>query len=228
MMGDWRLVRMGGYFAIIVGLMQLVGNGLHPPIPTDTGEALTVIASTSYWTIIHIVITISYFMFIPFVLGASAAFRDQNSPYILVAKFLVIVGAGIGAAQIMTHLTFFKYLADQYALGDPALRQNIIFTYESFWPYSVVMEIAHLVAIFVAVVLFGMELMKDDVLPRWLAWLGVVAGVVATVGILAAKIVFHTDIIFGIALVPLVVWILAVGVNLLRLKPSVQPAMAGD
>lgn len=228
MRGDWRLVRMGGYFAIIVGLMQLVGNGLHPPIPTDTGEALTVIASTSYWTIIHVVITISYFLFIPFVLGASAAFRDQNSPYIQVAKFLVIVGSGIGAAQIMTHLTFFKYLADQYMLGDPALQQNIIFTYEAFWPYSVALEIAHLVAIFVAVLLFGMELMQDDVLPRWLAWLGVIAGAVATVGILAAKIVFHTDIIFGIALVPLVVWILAVGVNLLRLKPPVQPAAVGD
>ena len=228
MTGDWRLVRMGGYFAIIVGLMQLVGNGLHPPIPTDTSEALTVIASTSYWMIIHVIITISYFLFIPFVLGASAAFRDQNSPYIQVAKFLVIVGSGIGAAQIMTHLTFFKYLADQYMFGDPALQQNIIFSYESFWPYSVALEIAHLVAIFVAVLLFGMELMKDDVLPRWLAWLGVVAGSVATVGILAAKIVFHTDIIFGIALVPLVVWILAVGVNLLRLKPRVQPAMAGD
>lgn len=228
MMGDWRLVRMGGYFAIIVGLMQLVGNGLHPPIPTDTSAALNVISSTSYWTIIHVVITISYFMFIPFVLGASAAFRDQNSPFILVAKFLVIVGAGLGAAQILTHLTFFKYLADQYALGDPAIQQNTIFTYESFWPYSVALEIAHLVAIFMAVLLFGVELLKDDVLPRWLAYLGIFAGAGATIGILASKIVFHTDIIFGVSLVPLVIWILAVGVNLLRLKPPVQPVAVGD
>ncbi|KXK52351.1 MAG: DUF4386 family protein [Chloroflexi bacterium] len=226
-MVNMRLVRMGGYFAIIVGLMQLVGNGLHPPIPADTVEALGVIAGLSYWIPIHVVISMSYFMFIPFVLGAAAAFKDQGSPFIIVAKYLVIVGAGLGAAQILTHLTYFKYLADQYALADPALQQNIIFSYESFWPYNVALEIAHLVAIFVAVSLFGMELLRDDVLPRWLAWLGIAAGIAATVGILAGKIIFNNDIVFGVSLPPLLIWILAVGVNLLRLKPPAS-ASAGD
>jgi hypothetical protein len=227
-MGDWRLVRMGGYFAIIVGLMQIVGNGLHPPIPTDTVAALNVIASTNLWVVIHVLISISYFMFIPFVIGAAAAFKDRNSPFILTGKMLVIVGAGIGAAQILTHLTFFKYLADQYVVtADPVLQQNIIFTYEAFWPYAVALEIAHLVAIFVAVTLFGIALLNEDILPRWLAWLGIGAGVFATFGIVSSKVIFDNDIVFGVSLLPLVIWILAIGVNLLRLKPAPQPAVEG-
>jgi hypothetical protein len=225
-MNDWRLIRMGGYFAIIVGLMQLVGNGLHPPIPADTAAALTVIATTNLWIVIHVIITVSYFMFIPFAIGASALFKDHNSPYIAVARALVFVGAGLGAAQILTHLTFFKFLADQYITGDPTLQQNIVFTFEAFWPYNVALEIAHLVAIFIAVLLFGLALLQESVLPRWLAWLGVAGGALATIGILASKLILHNDLIFGLTLVPLVVWILAVGVNILRLKPAPQVAAA--
>jgi hypothetical protein len=221
-MGDIRLIRMGGYFALIVGVIQIVGNALHPPIPTDTVEALETITATGHWTIIHVAICISYFMFIPFVIGASAAFKDRSSPLVRVATPMVIVGAGIGAAQILTHLTYFSYLAEQYATGDPVVQQMVIFNYEVFWPYNVALEVAHLAAIFIAVILYGIAILREDVFPRWLGWVGIIAGLIATAGIVIGKAVLDMDLLFGISLIPLVLWILAVGVHLLRLQPESQ------
>jgi hypothetical protein len=222
-MTDNRLVRVGGYFALIVAVMQVVGNALHPPIPDGTVDALTVIHNTALWIPVHVIITISYFMFIPFVIGASAAFQDKNSPLILAAKALVIAGATIGAVQILTHLTYFKYLADTYfGTSDAALQQMITFNYEAFWPYAVALEIAHLCAIFISVSLFGIAMLSDSQFARWMAYTGIAGGLIATFGILSSKIIFNNDIIFGVSLLPLVIWIFAVGLRLLRLSPASQ------
>lgn len=226
-MNDSRLVRVGGYFALIVAVMQVIGNGLHPPIPDPTVEALTVIHNTTYWVPVHVIITISYFMFIPFVIGASAAFQDKGSPLVLAAKALVIAGATIGAVQILTHLTYFKYLADTYfTTADPAIQQMVVFNYEAFWPYAVALEIAHLCAIFISVSLFGIVMLSDNQFARWMAYTGIAGGAIATLGILSSKIIFNNDIIFGVSLLPLVIWIFAVGLRLLRLTPTIQKAEA--
>jgi hypothetical protein len=218
-MGDIRLIRLGGYFALLVAAIQLVGNGLHPPIPSDPVEALEIIHHTGHWAIIHIAVCISYFLFIPFVIGASAAFTDRRSPLVRTATPLVIVGAGIGAAQILTHLTLFSYLAEQYATADADGQQMIIFLYEAFWPYNVALEVAHLEAIFIAVILYGVALLNEDAFPRWQAWLGIGAGLVASAGILIGKAILDNDILFGVSLLPLIVWIVAIGITLLRLQP---------
>jgi hypothetical protein len=234
-MGDPRLIKVGGIFALIVAVMQIVGNALHPPIPTVTADALQVIASTTYWVAVHLIITISYFLFIPFIIGASAAFKDRQSPLVRIGTSFVIVGAALGAAQITTHLTIFKIFADNYvATSDPAAKQNIAFLYEAFWPYSVALEMAHLILIFIAAILFGVAILQEDVFPRWLGWLGIISGGIANVGILVGKLVVHSlvgDIIFAAGLVPLVLWIIGIGIYLLRLQPSpqtttVQPAPA--
>lgn len=226
-MSDMRLIKVGGYFALIVAVMQIIGNGLHPPIPTVTPEALELIGNTGYWVAIHVLITISYFMFIPFIVGASAAFKDRKSPLVRIGTVLVIVGAGIGAVQISTHLTLFKYLADQYIVtSDPALQQMVVFTYESFWPWNVALEVAHLVAIFIAALMFGIAILQEDVFPKWLGNLGIASGAVSTAGILIGKIVMNSragDIVFGVGLLPLVIWIIAIGVLLLRLKTAPEP-----
>jgi|FLYN01.1.fsa_nt_gi hypothetical protein len=228
-MNNSRLVRVGGIFALVVAVMQIIGNGLHPPIPTNTAEALQLMAATGYWVPIHVLITVSYFMFVPFIIGASAAFQDQNSPLVRIGTVMVVFASGIGAVQIMTHLTLFKYLADQYvATSDATLQQNLILLYEALWPYNVALEIAHLLAIFISAFLFGVAILQDTVFPRWLGWLGIVAGGVASAGILVGKLVIGTrtgDIIFGVGLIPLVIWIIAIGVVLLRLKPAPQPVL---
>jgi hypothetical protein len=219
---DPRLIRVGGIGALAVAVTQVGGNALHPPIPPQTAEALDIMARTALWIPVHLDITLSYFLFIPFVIGAAASFRDRP-PLVRIATPLIIVGAALGAAQITTHLTIFKYLADRYAATtDPGLRGTIELLYETLWPYSVALEIAHLLVIDVAAVLFGLAMLGEALYPRWVAWLGVVGGIVAAAGLLVGKLVVRTamgDVIFGVTLIPPVIWIVAVGVVLLRYAP---------
>jgi hypothetical protein len=230
-MPDMRMIKIGGVCALVVAVMQVGGNALHPPVPPDSAQALELIAATGRWTIVHLIITISYFLFIPFVIGAAASFAHK-SPLVRIGTPLIIVGASLGAAQISTHLTIFKYLGDQYAAtSDAGLQQSIVFLYNSFWPYSVALEMEHLLVIYVAVMMFGAAMFEEEIYPRWLAWLGIVGGVIATAGILVGKLVIHStlgDIIFGVSLIPIMIWIVVMGIILLRLKaPAPVAGTAG-
>ena len=219
---EMRLIRIGGVCALAVAATQVVGNALHPPMPTGTVDQMEVIRDTAGWLPVHLIITISYFLFIPFVIGTVPAFRNRSA-LVWIATPLVIVGAGIGVAQILTHLTIFNELADRYFAAGAADRASAVQTFAALWEYSVALEVAHLVAIFLAALLFGVAMMREAVFPRWMAWVGVAAGVVATAGILIGKFVVMTragDLIFGISLLPLVVWIVATGITLLRLRPE--------
>ncbi|GIV60547.1 hypothetical protein GQ464_007725 [Rhodocaloribacter litoris] len=216
------LVRIGGWFALIVAAMQVAGNGLHPPIPADTDAALTLIAGTGRWPVIHVIITVSYFAFIPFVLGVAASFPAPGWP-VRIGTVFVIAGAAIGAVQILTHLTLFRFVAEVYVSGEAALRSEAVLLYETFWPYSTGLEVAHLVLIFVAVGLFGVAMLRTPRYRRWIALLGLFAGGVATAGVLVGKFVVHGatgGLIFGLSLLPLIVWIVAVGIVLIRARPA--------
>ena len=217
------LIKVGGIGAFAVALTQGVGNGMHPPIPGDTVAALGVINGTGPWVPVHIIITVSYFLFVPFVIGAYAAFRNKGAA-VRIATPLVILGAGIGAAQITTHLTVFHHLAGIYATSsDPAMRATAVNLFEIFWPYSVALEISHLIAIFVGVLLFGLGMLQEVQFPRWVGWLGVVAGGLAVGAILIGKFIVTGrtgDLVFAGSLLPLIVWIIAVGVVLVRMPPA--------
>ncbi len=70
--------------------------------------------------------------------------------------------------------------------------------------------------------LFGVAMLRAPRYRRWIAVLGIVAGGVATAGILVSKFVIVSqtgDLIFGLSLLPLIVWIVAVGIVLIRLRP---------
>jgi len=187
---------------------------------------MPIIAQTTLWNIVHLDIAVSYVLFIPFVIGAAASFTN-NSPLVRIGTPLIIVAAAIGLAQILTHLTMFKYLADTYvATSDPALRQNIVFLYNVLWPYAVALEVAHLLVIDVAGVMFGIAMLDEALYPQWVGQLGAAGGIIAAVGLLAGKFGFggtqRGDVIFGVTLIPLVIWIIATGIVLLRadLEPS--------
>lgn len=128
------LIKIGGYSALVVAALQVAGNALHPPIPPDTIEALGVIQRNQLWNPVHIEIAVSYFLFIPFVLGAAATFNERT-PLVRIATPLVIVGAAIGGVQILSHLTVFRTLAiHHHAGGGEAAGSSTAFLYELLWP----------------------------------------------------------------------------------------------
>lgn len=226
-MSDATLLKVGGVNALLLAVVQVVGNSLHPVLPPEAGASLVMIGHAGRWVWVHVLITVSYFIFIPFVLGFAASFRERSA-WIRIGTPLVIVGAALGAAQISTHTTIFRFLGVQYAgTVDPGAQAAIAFSYDTLWPYSVALEVIHLLAIYAAVLLFGAAMLRDPGYPRWMAWLGLAAGAAATAGILVGKFVVTTaagNLIFGFSLLPLIVWIVAVGIVLLRMQPSARVA----
>lgn len=227
-MADRRLVRIGGVAALTVAATQVVGNALHPPMPDAAAEAMQVIEHTGAWVPTHLVITFSYFLFVPFAIGALQAF-EARSAALRIAVPLVLIGAAIGIAQILTHYTLFNGLAAAFfQSSDPAVRSSLEHVFAVFWSYNVALEVAHLLAIFVAVVLFGIAMLRESVFRRWIAMLGVAAGLVAITGVVMGKFVVvgqAGDLVFGFGLLPLIVWIIAVGAVLIRapLEPAAAP-----
>lgn len=226
---DKLLIRVGGVSALAVAATQLIGNALHPAMPEDTVERIQVINDTTGWAAVHLVITISYFLFIPFVLGTLPAFRNRSGLVRLGAQ-LVLIGAALGVAQILTHLTIFTDLAGTYTDASTGLQASIASTFGALWEYSVALEVAHLLAIFVAASLFGVAMLREPAFRRWMAWTGIGAGGVASAAILISKGVAGRtgDLIFGFSLLPLIVWIVAIGITLLRLRPEARGAPVGS
>ncbi len=229
-MQDLRLIRLGGYCALLAAAMQIVGNIMHPPIPRDTIAALGVIAGSGNWLITHLILSSSYFIFIPLAVGAAASFRN-DPPTVRIAIPLIIFGTALGVTQILTHLTLFRFLAEQYAAtSDAAVRSTIVFVYDAFWPYNVALEVGHLTVIDLSALLFGIAMLDEKIYPRWLALVGCVGGIVAVVGLYVGTLAVRTtlgDVIFAVSLIPMVIFIVATGIILIRLQPALAPATAG-
>lgn len=219
-----RTIRLGGYMALALAVMQIGGNALHPPMPADTVASIHVIqAKAALWVPVHVVITVSYFLFVPFAIGLAAAFRKKG-PLVRFGTPLVIVGAGIGVVQILTHPTIFYALAVNYGDGTNPLANVIVEMYAVLWKYSVSIEVAHLLAIFITATLFGLEMRDEPHFKKWIAWLGVAGGVIAAAGIIVGKFIVTGgqtgDLIFGFGLIPALIWIIATGITLIRIKPD--------
>jgi len=227
---DLRLIRLGGYCALLAAAMQIIGNIMHPPIPRDTVAALGVIAGSGDWLITHLILSSSYFIFIPLAVGAAASFRN-DPPELRVAVPLIIFGTALGVTQILTHLTLFRFLAVQYAAtSDASVRATIVFVYDAFWPYNVALEVGHLTVIDLSALLFGIAMFGETIYPRWLALVGCAGGVVALIGLYIGTLVVRTtfgDVLFAVSLIPMVVFIVVTGIILVRLQPVPSPARAG-
>ncbi|MCI0693474.1 hypothetical protein L0337_15890 [candidate division KSB1 bacterium] len=233
-MRDKNLVRIGGFSALLYVALSVVGNVMHTPLPRDPAEMLNTIAHSGPWVVAHIVLTSTYFVVVPMLIGITASFREETTVAGIVTPFgkvpnlirivvpLVLVCAAIGIVQISTHLTIFHTLAMKYlAATEAAVKDNIILIYQVMWPFNVALEFAHLFVIYLVILAISIALFREEIYPKWVAWLGIVGGVVAETGLIWGEIILGGSgvtgsLIFGVSLLPMMVWILAVAIVLIR------------
>ncbi len=217
-MADPRYQKWTGGLALLLTVILVVGNGLHPPLPKESVPALTMIAGYSIWSAVHVLIASSYIVLIPVALGVAASFEKEH-PQVRIGAQLIVFGAALGTVYITIHLTMLTYLAQQYALAtDAAARANVAFLYDLVYPLSDAFDVISLFAIFIAAILYGSAMLQDGVYPTWLGKVAIGGGVVAAIGRLVHELMQTTTgaVIDGLSMIPLVVWIAATGVILLR------------
>lgn len=217
-MSSPRYRRWTGILALLLVVILVVGNGLHPPLPKESLPALMMIAGYGPWSIVHLLILSSYLVLIPVACGVAASFVGEY-PQVRIGVQLVVFGAALGAVYITIHLTMLTYLARQFTLTtDAVARANIAFLYDLIYPLADAFDVISLFAIFAAVILYGTAMRRDRLYPAWLGAVAIGGGGIAAVGRLVHEAMQTTTgaIIDGVSMIPLVVWLAATGVILLH------------
>jgi hypothetical protein len=177
---DRWILRIGAVAAIVGSLAGLVGNLIHPATPLEDPQGIArVIADSSTWTPIHLVIVVGIML----MLGALVALDHSISGGVAgaLARFGLAAGvAGITVGLILIILdgVAAKQLAEEWAKASAdqqATALRVVLANE-----TVNFALASLFNILfagVTFILFGLAVALGDTYPRWLGWVAVGAGV---------------------------------------------------
>jgi hypothetical protein len=111
-------------------------------------------------------------------------------------------------------------------MADIGLREFVLQVWDSVFEFNVVMEVGHMLVLFLVIALASLAMLRERFYPRWMALLGVVSAAVAALATLIGVVVLDSSMLgnfvtFGVGLLPLAAWIVAVGVVMVRFKPAV-------
>lgn len=217
-----NLIKIGGWAAILWVVLQIIGNSMHPQLDSDTEIAMTHIASNKYWFITHIILILDYLVILFVIVGMKEALSGTSwiSEFIMP---LMTIAIAVGIIQVATHPTVLKCTSDIYANAgaNEQLKQDAVRIYESFWEYNLFLEIGHLLIIYFVIFLIGVEMMKSSFFPKWQGILGLSGGIAAGVALLTGELFLGSSktgdlLTFGFGLLPLAVWLIAVGIKMIR------------
>jgi Domain of unknown function (DUF4386) len=173
------LFRIGSVAAILGSLCAAVGNILHPVTPRDDPEGVArVIAHSSAWTLIHIVIVIGIIL----MLAGLVAIRHSIEGGIAeaLARFGVYaatIGVTIGLVTVILDGVGAKQLADQWAAAPEsgkAIALSVVSANETI--NFALAGLFNLSFAGVPFILLGLAVALSGAYPRWLGWIAVFAG----------------------------------------------------
>lgn len=220
-MKDGRMIRIGGICGILLGVVQLAGIVLHGSIPADPVEGLTFVNDHPAWVLTHVLLILSYLVVIGFYVGFRASFRSQQ-PLLEVGANLTLVGALLGAIHFTVHLSLYPFLARTFLAGPegspPATRGLLL--YHSVHHYAHVLNRCSLFLLMTVAFIFAWLMLREKGYKRWIGYLGVISSTLTVSAVLIAELFLSRatgDIVFAIALLPTIVWIVAVGVSMIKM-----------
>jgi hypothetical protein len=176
--GYW-LSRIGSGCAIIGSVGAAVGNVLHPVTPRDDPVGVArVIADSDAWTLIHVVIVLgTILMFLGLVAIGKTIRGGVGEALARLGVYAAAVGTSMGVATVILDGVGAKQLADQWAAAPASMRAVAL----SLVSMNETLNFA-LAGLFnlsfagVPFILLGLAVALSGVYPRWLGWLGALAG----------------------------------------------------
>ncbi|MGH8870422.1 MAG: DUF4386 family protein [Acidimicrobiia bacterium] len=213
------LLRTGSVAAILGSIFAGVGNGLHPITPRDDPEGVArVIADSGAWTLIHIVIVIGIIL----MLGGIVAVRHSIEGGLAEALARLgvhagTIGATVGLITLILDGVAAKQLADTWAAAPGAgkaialsvvsANETINFALAGLFNFSFAG---------VAFTLLGLAVALSGAYPRWLGWIGALAGLgsigASMVQAFTGKPTVASLILTIIGPTVITVWLLVMGV----------------
>lgn len=201
--------------ALIAGALLVgIAGARHPLLVGDGAAQLAAIADMPSWRALHWSIAFGYVLVIAGLAGVWS--RHAATPGAGAARtgmFLSVFGYLTALVGVLFMLGAGSALAGAYRTGEPGLAAtHAVFVFDMMHPAARAALRVGAFALSLGLFGLGWGVVSGGVLPRWVGWLGVAAGVV---GALAALALAETSpyVIAGVALAT--VWQLAAGVTLL-------------
>ena len=163
-----------------------------------------------------------WFFVLAFLLQVAAAIGfyqalRQVGPVLLLALVASATGFLFATIFMFTNLGFAYELGPGYMSGDAASRPALEVVAKTLGATnSLVDSFSHVLFWGIGVGLFAWASFKAAVVPKWVGWVGLLAALLVGGGGAFESVWKAADIIATIGLIPFLVWMVAMGVGLLR------------
>ena len=208
-----RLARFLAVLLLAGTALLGLGAAVHPMLPGDATEQLKVIAATTHWRAIHLVMLTGTALIIAGVWVRLVTDRSGSAVVAIAPLALISLGLAIDALNIAFMAGAGWHMADLFAAG----RTDVIPIFEMTHPIGLVAaRFGNLIVALGAFALGWVESL-DPTKPRWLAWLAWGAAVGGFIGV----VVFDESSRLALAAVALLSgWQVATAIRALTDRPA--------
>ncbi len=202
--------------ALLAGTLLLAAAGLwHPVLEGDGAAQLGRIAATPAWRTIHLALLLGIALVVAGLSGVAG--RHAAGPGEQPARASLVL-AVLGYVALALNVAFMTgagtALAAAYARSDTGLTATqAVFVFDMLHPFGLVVQRFGAVVVGLSTYALGWAVVTGGVFPRWLGWVGVVAGGLGVLGALAWN-ENARQVLAGVALAT--VWQAALAVLMLR------------
>jgi hypothetical protein len=208
-----RLARLLAVLLLAGTALLGLGAAIHPMLPGDATEQLKVIAATTHWRAIHLVMLTGTALIIAGVWVRLVTDRSGSAVVAIAPLALISLGLAIDALNIAFMAGAGWHMADLFAAG----RTDVIPIFEMTHPIGLVAaRFGNLIVALGAFALGWVESL-DPTKPRWLAWLAWGAAAGGFIGV----VVFDESSRLALAAVALLSgWQVATAIRALTDRPT--------
>lgn len=228
-MWNMSFIRIGGAFVILGAISFIAGSIIHDTgnlpgyrwVPDDPGQWLldvdrqsTAVATETWLKILGLLLATGF-------LAIFHALR-RAGPLLWIAAVAFIASSLLITAQLLVVLGLIYELAPAYAEASEATRPALEVTATTLLKTGILAEFVadHLFQP-IGTALVGLAILRTSVVPRWMGWMALVLAFMRSMGLLEpASDVFRVFSPIGFTLSG--VWILAMGVIMLRLREPAE------
>ena len=218
------LVKVGGVLAILTGVvfiaMRLTGLFGIENFDTTAQTLLYIADHLPVYLTQQSFMMLTFLLVVPAALGFYRVLRPAGSVAVF-ATVAVMVGALIGIDGTLRVMRVWMELSPAYADADATARPTLEVMYRTLTG-GVSHQVGWALISGIGVGLFSVAILRTALLPKWIAWLGLFAALAGWLHLLTA--VWDTRLLHEIKFDSFNLWVLVIGVALLRLRGSVSSA----
>ena len=228
-MTNISLVRIGGVSAILAFVSFVAGGivyfaGVEQVDSDDLAQVLTAVndsraaSLTATWIVLS-----DYVLLIPAALGLFHALQEAGA-VVLIAAAAMFTGALLFMGAAIISLGIIDQLAPGYAEASDVTRPALMVMASTLDKINDIANDAGLLLLpGIGVLLFALVIIRTSIMPSWVGWLAFPAAIVEWLSTLE-PVLGAQGALSGVSFVLFMVWMLVMGVVLVRLREPVAPS----